>query len=100
MEQEVTNAKSVLCVCNEDFNREWEQCPLRHIIYGLLKKGEGLEKFITILLDKADDKYIPSLYLRGTPQKFLVTQVKEIARHIKKIPSYTFTPIHTDSAMS
>ena len=98
MEQEIQKAHAVLCVCNEDFHREWDEGTakgkipvvglLKHLIHAMLSRGESLGKFATVLLDEEDAHWIPSLYLQGDPRLFLVSKVEDIARFVRNIPSY------------
>ena len=99
IEQEIRSASAVLCVCNEDFYREWDESPasgripvvglLKHLVHATVSRGESLAKFATILLDSRNAKCIPSLYLQGEPRLFLVTEVEDIARFVRNVPSYT-----------
>jgi len=98
MEEEVGLASAVLCVCNRDFYQEWNQCPsegkihvvgiLRQLIQASVTEGKSLAKYAVILLEPGDEKFIPSLYLRGEPRRFLISEVEHIARFIQGIPSY------------
>jgi len=98
MEQEIQKAHAVLCVCNEDFHREWDEGTakgkipvvglLKHLVHATLSRGESLGKFATVLLEKGDSHWIPSLYLQGDPRLFLVSEVEDIARFVRNIPSY------------
>ena len=98
MEHEIEKATAVLCVCNKDFQREWEGIPsnggipvvnfLKHLIHGTVSCGKSLAKFATVLLEHGDKDCIPSLYLQGEPRSFLVTEVEEIAKFVQNIPSY------------
>lgn len=98
MEEEIRVAAAVLCVCNEDFHREWSESPssgkipvvglLKHLIHATISRGESLAKFATILLDREDQDCIPSLYLQGEPRSFLVGELEEITRFVHDIPSF------------
>ena len=98
MEEEIKMATAVLCVCNKDFHREWSQCPdngkipvvglLKHLVLAMVTRGESLAKFATVLVEREDTEYIPSLYLEGEPRRFLITELDEITRFIHNIPTY------------
>ncbi len=102
MEQEIQKAHAVLCVCNKDFHREWDEGTargkipvvglLKHLVHATLSRGDSLAKFATVLLDPGDSHWIPSLYLQGDPRLFLVTEVQDIARFVRNIPTYAPPP--------
>jgi hypothetical protein len=99
MEEEIKMATVVLCVCNSDFCREWNQSPsngnipvvglLKHLIHATISRGDSLAKFATVLLSREDRDCIPSLYLQGEPRRFMVDQLEEITRFVQDMPSYT-----------
>lgn len=99
IEQEIRRASAVLCVCNEDFHREWDERPargtiplvglLKHLVHATVSRGESLAKFATVLLESGHAHYIPSLYLQGDPRLFMVTEVEDIAHFVINVPSYT-----------
>ena len=97
LQEEFRRASTILCVCNAQFQREWDQkttsllplvSSLRELVYGLLSQSISLsKKFAIVLLRESDHKHIPCDYLRNT-RKFLVTDVKDIALFVTKTLKY------------
>ena len=97
IEQEVKRSTAVLCVCNRQFQQEWEQqvsadCTvaytLQQLIYALLSQCEDLSsKFAVVLLRQSDRHFIPTQYLQSV-KRFYVNEVKEIAHFVKRVPPY------------
>ena len=95
LEDNFTRASMVLCVCNIQFKKEWDQendlpfCPLifslRQLVYGMLSRNISLSsKFAVVLLRQSDHQHIPE-YLNST-KYFLVDEVKEIGRFVYEVP--------------
>ena len=97
LQEELRRASTVLCVCNAQFQREWDQettsyfplvSSLRELVYGLLSQSISLStKFAIVLLRESDRKHIPCDYL-SSARTFLVTDVEDIAFFVKEIPKY------------
>ena len=85
-------ATAVLVVCNQHLLLEWEQgggfvvAALKQLVYASVGRSE-LSKFAVVLLRETDGQYIPTPYLKNTPQ-FTVDKVEDIARFVKKQPLY------------
>ena len=88
-------ASMILCVCNIQFKREWDQqnalpfCPLifslRQLVYAMLSRNTSLSsKFAVVLLRQSDHQHIPE-YLNSI-KHFLVDEVKEIGRFVYGVP--------------
>ena len=97
LQEEFRRASTILCVCNAQFQSEWDQdttsyfplvSSLRELVYGLLSQSISLsKKFAIVLLRESDHKHIPCDYLHNT-RKFLVTDVEDIALFVTKTPKY------------
>ena len=95
LQEEFRRASTILCVCNAQFQREWDQkttsyfplvSSLRELVYGLLSQSISLsKKFAIVLLRESDYKHIPCDYLQNT-KTFLVTDVEDIALFVREIP--------------
>ena len=96
LERKVREASVVLCVCNAQFKREWDQehtslnplvFSLVQLVYGTLNKSNPLSgKFATVLLRETEHECIPD-YLRST-RNFLVDEVDAITRFVQGVPEY------------
>ena len=95
LEDNFMRASMILCVCNIQFKREWDQqnalpfCPLifslRQLVYAMLSRNTSLSsKFAVVLLRQSDHQHIPE-YLNST-KRFLVDEVKEIGRFVYEVP--------------
>ena len=99
-------ATAVLCVCNEQFIRDWNEPmngskrqvvhSLKQLVYAAINQGKDLSNFATILMRQSDKIYIPSGYFQNTPT-FLVTEVEKIAQFVKDIPPFA-APVTTLSS--
>ena len=100
LQEELQRASTVLCVCNAQFQREWDRettspfplvASLRELAYGLLNQSISLStKFAVVLLRESDRKHIPCGYLHGT-RTFLVTDVEDITYFVTRTPKYAHT---------
>lgn len=95
LEDNFMRASMILCVCNIQFKKEWDQenalpfCPLifslRQLVYAMLSRNTSLSsKFAVVLLRQSDHQHIPE-YLNST-KHFLVDEVKEIGRFVYEVP--------------
>ena len=95
LEDNFMRASMILCVCNIQFKREWDQqnappfCPLifslRQLVYAMLNRNTSpSSKFAVVLLRQSDYQHIPE-YLNST-KHFLVNEVKEIGRFVYGVP--------------
>ena len=93
VESHCRDATAVLCVCNKALFEEWEQpntvihCVGRQVYAAANEGGSKPEKFTVVLLKQSDRQFIPSSYLRDI-QAFIVTEVRDIACFIRKVPPY------------
>lgn len=99
LETEIKKATAVLCVCNKEFQEEWEGTnsnfmsslrlvePLKHCISATVQGGDFSKKFAVVLLEPCDKQYIPTIYLHDCRQ-FMVTEADALARFVCNIPCY------------
>jgi len=100
LQEEFRRASTILCVCNAQFQREWDQeipshlplvFSLQQSVYGMLNKSIPISrKFAIVLLRESDRKHIPCDYLSST-RTFLVTDVEDIALFVNETPKYATT---------
>lgn len=96
LQTKVREASVVLCVCNPQFQREWDQketspfpliFSLEQLVHGILNKSNPLsKKFATVLLRESEHECIPD-YLHST-RKFLVDEVEVIAEFVQGVSKY------------
>jgi hypothetical protein len=96
LESEAKKATSVLCVCNKEFQDEWEgqshpSLPLvkslRHLIQGTLQTAdESLSKYAVVLLNPSHRQYIPTKYLQSESRQFIMADMEAIAQHVLNTP--------------
>lgn len=96
LQMKVREASVVLCVCNPQFQREWDQketspfpliFSLEQLVHGILNKSNPLsKKFATVLLRESEHECIPD-YLHST-RKFLVDEVEVIAEFVQGVSKY------------
>ena len=97
LESEVKKATTVLCVCNKEFQDEWEgrSCPslplvksLQHLILATIQRAESLSKYAVVLLNPSHRQYIPTKYLQSESRSFTVKEIEAIVHYVFKIPYY------------
>ncbi len=105
LEEQYHRAKVVLCVCNRQFQEEWDQLkgsgpvydwssvvsPFSQLVHGSLSSSSSSDfssKFAIVLPHISDKEHIPTLYLR-IRAPFLVNQADKIAQYVREIPPYT-----------
>ncbi len=102
LEEKFRKAKVVLCVCNRQFQEEWDGssafndgssvvsplCQLLHATLTSEGSNKFSRKFAVVLPKESDRRHIPTLYLHPC-RHFLVTEVEKIAHFVKGIPLYS-----------
>ena len=99
LEREVKKATTVLCVCNKEFQDEWEgqSCPslplvksLQHLIQATIQTApaESLSKYAVVLLKPSHRQYIPTKYLQSESRSFTMAEMEAIAHYVFKMPYY------------
>ena len=99
LESEVKKATTVLCVCNKEFQDEWEgqSCPslplvksLQHLIQATIQTApaESLSKYAVVLLKPSHRQYIPTKYLQSESRSFTMAEMEAIAHYVFKMPYY------------
>lgn len=102
LENEISKATAVLCVCNREFKNDWESREsnthslplvpsLKHLVHATVQQNECLSKYAIILLEPTDKLYIPTKYLQGDPRQFSVNDIEDIVRFVRGIPSHSMS---------
>ena len=98
LESEVKKATTVLCVCNKEFQDEWEGQSrpslqfnlvksLKHLILATVQsQDENLFKYAVVLLNPSHRQYIPTKYLQSESRSFTMEETKDIAHYVLKTP--------------
>ena len=104
LESEVKRATTVLCVCNKEFQDEWEgqSCSslplvksLQHLIQATIQRAESLSKYAVVLLNSSHRQYIPTKYLQSESQSFTVEEIEAIVHYVLKMPYYELSNEYT-----
>ena len=104
LESEIKRATTVLCVCNKEFQDEWEgrSCPslplvksLQHLIQATIQRAESLSKYAVVLLNPSHRQYIPTMYLQSESRSFTVEEIEAIVHYVFKMPYYELSNEYT-----
>ena len=93
MNKHIPKADKVVCVCTKEFSEEWnkkhtENSPvhgLRLFVEGCVNQGkEPSEKYIVVIFDKDDNKYIPGFLCNCN--KVYIEEIEVLRRYITRTP--------------